>query len=109
MSPAFPFSDPNCSSSGTNCYLVFLEDNTNRTSLNRTMAMFSKYDGTMWALPVPLGDDGTADFHPRILTFADGSAVAAGKTSANRAARPLPLLATWFRILRCRSLGIVRL
>ena len=41
------------------------------------MAMFSKYDGTMWALPVPLGDDGTADFHPRILTFADGSAVAA--------------------------------
>lgn len=77
MSPAFPFSDPNCSSSGTNCYLVFLEDNTNRTSLNRTMAMFSKYDGTMWALPVALGDDGTADFHPRILTFADGSAVAA--------------------------------
>jgi hypothetical protein len=77
MSPAFPFSDPNCSSSGTNCYLVFLEDNTNRTSLNRTMAMFSKYDGTMWALPVPLGDDGMADFHPRILTFADGSAVAA--------------------------------
>jgi hypothetical protein len=77
MSPAFPFSDPNCSSSGTNCCLVFLEDNTNRTSLNRTMAMFSRYDGTMWALPVPLGDDGTADFHPRILTFADGSAVAA--------------------------------
>jgi hypothetical protein len=77
MSPAFPFSDPNCSSSGTNCYLVFLEDNTNRTSLNRTMAMFSRYDGTMWGLPVPLGDDGTADFHPRILAFADGSAVAA--------------------------------
>jgi len=77
MSPAFPFTDPNCSSSGTNCYLAFLEDNTNRTSLNRTMAMFSRYDGTMWALPVPLGDDGTSDFHPRILTFADGSAAAA--------------------------------
>ncbi|MGA2865485.1 MAG: DNRLRE domain-containing protein [Verrucomicrobiota bacterium] len=77
MSPAFPFSDPNCSSSGTNCYLVFLADNTSRTSLNRTMAMFSWYDGTMWALPVPLADDGTADFHPRILAFADGSAVAA--------------------------------
>jgi hypothetical protein len=77
MSPAFPFSDPNCSSSGTNCCLVFLEDNTNRTSLNRTMAMFSRYDGTMWGLPVPLADDGTADFHPRILAFADGSAVAA--------------------------------
>ena len=75
MSPAMPFADPNCSSSGTNCYLVFLEDNTNRTSMNRTMAMFSKYDGRMWSLPVAVVDDGTADFHPRVLTFADGSAV----------------------------------
>jgi hypothetical protein len=77
MSPAMPFADPNCSASGTNFYLVFLEDNTNRTSMNRTMAMFSHYDGSMWSLPIALADDGTADFHPRILTFADGSAVAA--------------------------------
>jgi hypothetical protein len=76
MSPAMPFADPNCSSSGTNFYMVFLEDNTNRTSMNRTMAMFSHFDGTMWSLPVAVADDGTADFHPRILTFADGSAVA---------------------------------
>jgi hypothetical protein len=72
-----PYSDPNCSSSGTNLYLVFLEDNTNRTSMNRTMAMFSTFNGTMWSTPIALADDGTADFHPRILTFADGSAVAA--------------------------------
>jgi hypothetical protein len=77
MSPVIPFCDPNCSSSGTNCYLVFLEDNTNRTSMNRTMAMFSKYDGNMWSAPVALADDGTADFHPRVLAFSDGSAVAA--------------------------------
>jgi hypothetical protein len=76
MSPAMPFADPNCSSSGTNLYLVFLEDNTNRTSMNRTMAMFSHFDGTLWSLPIAVADDGTADFHPRILTFTDGSAVA---------------------------------
>jgi len=77
MSPAMPFADPNCSSVGTNCYMVFLEDNTNRASMNRTMAMFSLYNGTFWTLPIPVADDGTADFHPRILTFADGTAVAA--------------------------------
>jgi hypothetical protein len=77
MSPAMPFADPNCSSSGTSFYMVFLEDNTNRTSMNRTMAMFSHFDGTLWSLPIAVADDGTADFHPRILTFADGSAVAA--------------------------------
>ncbi len=77
LTPAMPYSDPNCSSSGTNLYLVFLEDNTNRTSMNRTLAMFSKFNGTLWSNPIALADDGTADFHPRILTFADGSAVAA--------------------------------
>lgn len=82
LSPSYPFSDPHCSAAGTNFYLVFLEDNTNRTSLNRTMASLSKYDGTMWSAPVALADDGTADFHPRILTFADGSAVAVWENEA---------------------------
>jgi hypothetical protein len=77
MSPVIPFGDPNCSSSGTNLYLVFLEDNTNRTLMNRTMAMFSTHNGTLWSMPIAVADDGTADFHPRILTLADGSAVAA--------------------------------
>lgn len=77
LTPAMPYSEPNCSSSGTNLYLVFLEDNTNRTSMNRTMVMFSKFNGTLWSMPIVLADDGTADFHPRILTFANGSAVAA--------------------------------
>ena len=86
-----PYCDPNCSSSGTNCYLVFLEDNTNRTSMNRTMAMFSTFNGTLWSLPIALADDGTADFHPRILTFADGSAVAAWENEG----KLLPDTATW--------------
>ena len=77
LTPAMPYSDPNCASSGTNLYLVYLEDNTNRTAMNRTRAMYSKFNGSFWTLPIAVADDGTADFHPRILTFADGSAVAA--------------------------------
>ena len=77
LSPVFPYSDPNCAASGTNLYLAFLTDNTNRTSMNRTMAMFTKSDGTNWSQPVAIADDGTADFHPRLLSFPDGSAVAA--------------------------------
>ena len=77
LTPAMPYSDPNCSSGGTNLYLVFLEDNTNRTSMNRTIAMFSSFNGTLWSTPTALADDGTADFHPRILTFSNRMAVAA--------------------------------
>ncbi|MHB8524118.1 MAG: carboxypeptidase regulatory-like domain-containing protein [Limisphaerales bacterium] len=77
LSPVFPYSDPNCSSSGTNVYLAFLTDNTNRASMNRTMAMFTKFDGANWSQAVAIADDGTADFHPHLLSFPDGSAVAA--------------------------------
>jgi len=77
LSPAMPYSEPYCSSSGTNLYLVYLEDNTNRTAMNRTRTMFSTFNGTLWRSPLPVADDATADFHPRILTFGDGTAVAA--------------------------------
>lgn len=77
LSPTIPYSDPNCSAAGTNFFLVFLTDNTNRTSFDRTMAVLSRFNGQLWSAPLALADDGTADFHPRILAFPDGSAVAA--------------------------------
>jgi len=107
LTPAMPYSDPNCSSSGTNLYLVFLEDNTNRTSMNRTMAMFSTFNGTLWSTPIALADDGTADFHPRILTFADGSAVAAWRMKAQSCPTPLPT-EEWNQISKFRWRGITR-
>jgi hypothetical protein len=71
----FPFSEPSTAASGTNCYAAWLYDNTNRSVNNRTMLVFSRFDGTEWSDPVPVADDGTADFHPQIKQFSDGSAV----------------------------------
>jgi hypothetical protein len=82
LSPSIPYSDPNCSASGTNFCLAFITDNTNRTSMNRTMAMFTRFDGTNWSQPMAIADDGTADFHPNLLSFADGSAVAVWENEA---------------------------
>ena len=73
----FPFSEPSLSASGTNCYAVWLYDNPSRSANNQTMLVFSKFDGTQWSAFSPVADDGTADFHPQLRTFADGSAVVA--------------------------------
>lgn len=77
LSPVFPYSDPNCFARGTNLDLVFVADNTNRTSMNRTLALFTQFDGANWSQPTPIADDGTADFHPRLLSFPDGTMVVA--------------------------------
>jgi hypothetical protein len=71
----FPHSEPNCSSRGTDFHLVWLYDQPNRGTNNRTMTVFSRYNGTDWTVPLAVADDGTADFHPQVLTFADGWSV----------------------------------
>ena len=73
----FPFSEPSISANGTNCYAVWLYDNPSRTANNQTMLVFSEFNGTSWSTFSPVADDGTADFHPQLRTFADGSAVVA--------------------------------
>ena len=73
----FPHSEPDCSSSGTNLHLVWLYDQPSRGTNNRTMVVASRYSGTNWTTPVPVADDGTADFHPQVLAFADGWSVCA--------------------------------
>jgi hypothetical protein len=72
----FPYSEPKCAAAGTNFGLVWLYDNPERSTNNRTMTVFSKFDGIGWSEPVPLANDGTADFHPQLLAFPDGWAVA---------------------------------
>jgi hypothetical protein len=73
----FPFSEPSISANGTNCYAVWLYDNPSRTANNQTMLVSSEFNGTSWSTFSPVADDGTADFHPQLRTFADGSAVVA--------------------------------
>jgi hypothetical protein len=76
QSSVFPFSEPSASSSGNNFYLSWLYDDPARSIINRSEAVFSSWDGFAWSEPKPIADDGTGDFHPRILTFPDGSALA---------------------------------
>jgi hypothetical protein len=75
----FPYSDTNLSSSGNNLYLTWLYDDPQRTSINRTMSVFSSWNGSEWSNPLPISseNDGTADFHPQILALGDGTAFAA--------------------------------
>ena len=51
--------------------MVMLWDNTERDAANRTMVVYSVYDNetNLWSSPVPVYDDGTADFYP---CFNDG-------------------------------------
>lgn len=71
-----PFSEADLSSAGSVLYLTWLYDDPNRSAINRTVAMFSSWDGSSWRYPTAIADDGTADFHPQIQTLSDGSAVA---------------------------------
>ncbi len=73
----YPHSQSNLSSGGGNVSLEWLQDNTNRSAVNRTMVVFSTYDGSSWSTPQPIADDGTADFHPNSITFSDGSVITA--------------------------------
>ncbi len=70
----FPHSEPAIGCAGQYLYAVWLYDDPARSSLNRTKLVFSSFDGTQWSQPVPVCDDGTADFHPDIVVFQDGSA-----------------------------------
>jgi hypothetical protein len=73
----FPLSDSSLSSRGNNLYLAWLYDDPARTAINRSVLVFSSWDGTAWSSPSPVADDGTGDFHPRVVAFPDGSALAA--------------------------------
>ena len=71
----FPYSEAAVNSEGNYLYGAWLYDDISRNDLNRTKLVSSSWDGTSWTLPhLTVEDDGTPDFHPSLLTFADGTA-----------------------------------
>lgn len=72
----FPYSDAKLATAGTNLAMVWLYDDPQRAAENRTKAVFSRFDGHSWTEPVPIADDGTVDFHPQPLGFANGVTLA---------------------------------
>lgn len=77
VSSTYPVSASNLSSNGSNVNLLWLTDNTERSLVNRTMSVHAAFDGSTWSTPVPINDNGTADFNPVSITLADGTIVAA--------------------------------
>lgn len=68
QSNIYPDAQPLLTVVGDKQVLIWLADNVNRTSANRTMLVYSVYDknNDTWSEPVAISDDGTADFYPAI-------------------------------------------
>lgn len=47
-------------------FMTYIDDSQNRSAENRTILMYSIYNGTTWSTPQPVLDDGTADFEAQI-------------------------------------------
>jgi len=73
----FPVSAAHLSSGGSHVNLIYLTDNASRSSINRTMAVHSIFDGISWSTPVSIADNGTADFNPTWISLADGNIMTA--------------------------------
>ncbi len=48
--------------------MAWITDNNSRESVNKSMLVYSVYDEDLdtWSLPVPVADNGTADFYPEM-------------------------------------------
>ncbi len=53
-------------------FMVFIDDAENRTAENRTILMYSYFDGNVWSEPQSVLDDGTGDFEPVICSDNNG-------------------------------------
>lgn len=53
--------------------MFWIEDESQRTERNRQRLVYSLYDGDRWSDPLPVHDDGTADFAPRAVYTEDAT------------------------------------
>lgn len=53
-------------------FMSYIDDAPNRTAENRTLLMYSVFDGSSWSTPKPIMDDGTGDFAPEICSDGNG-------------------------------------
>lgn len=73
----FPHTEHVVTPYGTGAFMVLLEDEASRPTLNQTRVKYSVYDGASWSQPLPIGaDDGTADFNPVVAATTTGAIAA---------------------------------
>ena len=69
------YCQPRIISLGNNRMLmVYIDDAQNRSPENRTILMYSVFDGTSWSSPEPVLDDATGDFSPFLYSDGNGGA-----------------------------------
>ncbi len=64
--------------------MVFIDDDTERSDVNKRALYYSVYDGAAWSEPVLVDDDGTPDDYPMLYNMGNGEIFVAW-SSADRA------------------------
>lgn len=54
--------------------MAYIDDAPDRAPENRTILMYSVFDGSSWSSPEPVMDDGTGDFAPSMCSDGNGGA-----------------------------------
>ncbi len=72
QSNVYPYSNQQLVNNGDEMVMVWLDDNSERTSANRTQLKFATFDGENWSQPQFVNDDGTGDFEPAIAKTSEG-------------------------------------
>jgi len=76
----FSQSQPTLAADGNDLLLAWIYDDPNRdpgdpNSVNRTELLFSSCRNGNWSDPIPIDNDGTADFSPQLVTLPNGNAL----------------------------------
>jgi len=76
----FSQSQPTLAADGNDLLLAWIYDDPNRdpgdpNSVNRTEVLFSSCRNGNWSGPIPIDNDGTADFSPQIVALPNGDAL----------------------------------
>lgn len=57
-----------------NMIMLYIDDSAERSAENRTILMYSIYNGSEWSSPLPVMDDNTGDFAPQVVSDGNGGA-----------------------------------
>lgn len=68
----FPYTDHRLTTLGDKVYMVWIDDNPQRTDNNRTELKYSVLENGIWSQPMTVQNDGTADFKPVVVSVNEG-------------------------------------
>lgn len=72
----YPYSDVNLVENGNDLWMIWTDDNPERSDINRSQMHYSVLSEGTWSAPSMLNNDGTADFRPVAAEAGDGILIA---------------------------------